>query len=68
MKKLSKLPVPARLVVKSFEVVIILVLYVKNTRTCRFPNKLYFKPAMIWNFDAHLKSITNKFQVSIYLV
>ena len=34
------LPVPVRHVVKSFEVVIILVLYVENKCKCRFPLNL----------------------------
>ena len=39
---LQHLPVPVQQVVKLFEVVIILVLHVKNTCTCRFP----FKPVV----------------------
>ena len=34
---LQHLPVPVRHVAKSFKVVTIPVLYVENTRTCRFP-------------------------------
>ena len=73
MKKLSKLfyntlPVPVWLVVKSFEVVIILVLYVKNTCTCRFLINLSFKPLMTSKFHTYLKRRTNKFQISIYSV
>ena len=57
-------PVPVQQVVKSFKVVIIPVLYVEKTATCRFPVNLWW----IQSFDAHLKRITNKFQVSIYSV
>ena len=37
---LHHLPVPVRLVVKSFEVFIISVSYVENSCTCRFPVNL----------------------------
>ena len=55
MKKRNKrflqhLPVPIRHAVKSFEVVIIPVLYNENTWTCRFPVNLQFKPVMTLKF------------------
>ena len=65
---LQHLPVPVWLVVKSFEVAKILVLYVKNTYMCRFPINLSFKPVMTSKFHAYLEKRTNKFRVSIYSV
>ena len=43
---LKYLPVAGWQVIKSFEVLIISVLYVKNKHACRSPINLYFKPAM----------------------
>ena len=37
---LQNLPVPAQHIIKSFKVVIIPVLYIENTCTCRFPLNL----------------------------
>ena len=47
---LKHLPILVQHVVKSFEVVIIPVLYVENTCTCRFTTNLLFKPVMTLKF------------------